>query len=525
MRALALVLAFGGCAGCKQGVVAEAPRERVVTIIATAELRGTPEPCGCQSDPLGDIARVAGLVRGGALLVDAGGLRYSAEPIQEAERPQAEMKAELLEQAWRDLGAVVALGDEDLREGAARLAATKRVVANASGAPWIEPRALRDAGGVKVGVFGLVDPAKTFPGLTVSDPVAAARREVDTLRSDGAQVIVALMHLGRAEARRVARAVPGLHVVVAGDEVGDGGVDDEGAAILVAPATEGQKVARVELHIVDGKVATTLVDRPEKRGEKRARVEKKLAAATEELARLVADPAADQDFVRTKREQVARLAAERDGLRGPPPQPTGSHATATLVPIRRKLPRDEKMAAAMRALDARAGEANRAAGEKVPVPQPPAGEPRYVGMSACEDGCHDEAVEQWQKTVHARAWKTLADANKQWSFDCIKCHVTGYGQAGGSAMGHVKDLEAVQCEVCHGPGSLHAEKPKQFHLRHPTESDCKGCHTKEHSDTFAFAPYLRDVLGAGHGEKRRATLGDGPTGHELRGAAEKRASE
>jgi hypothetical protein len=53
----------------------------------------------------------------------------------------------------------------------------------------------------------------------------------------------------------------------------------------------------------------------------------------------------------------------------------------------------------------------------------------------------------------------------------------------------------------------------------PTEERCRSCHTKDHSDTFALDPYLRDILGPGHGEDRRRALGAGPTGHELRSAA------
>src|SRR5262249_10750891 len=54
---------------------------RQLTIFYTAEVHGTPEPCGCTSDPLGDIARYAALVRGVArtgavLVVDAGGLSF-----------------------------------------------------------------------------------------------------------------------------------------------------------------------------------------------------------------------------------------------------------------------------------------------------------------------------------------------------------------------------------------------------------------------------------------------------------------
>ena len=54
-------------------------------------------------------------------------------------------------------------------------------------------------------------------------------------------------------------------------------------------------------------------------------------------------------------------------------------------------------------------------------------------------------------------------------------------------------------------------------MTRPAERFCAdNCHTKEHSDTFARVPYLRDILGKGHGEKARAALGDGVTGHELR---------
>jgi hypothetical protein len=60
------------------------------------------------------------------------------------------------------------------------------------------------------------------------------------------------------------------------------------------------------------------------------------------------------------------------------------------------------------------------------------------------------------------------------------------------------------------------EDPKTLVLK-PAERFCAdNCHTKEHSDTFALVPYLRDILGRGHGEKARTALGNGPTGHELR---------
>jgi len=61
---------------------ASAPDERRFTLFYTAEVHGTLEPCGCTSDPLGDVARYASVVRaarkqsGDILLVDAGGLSF-----------------------------------------------------------------------------------------------------------------------------------------------------------------------------------------------------------------------------------------------------------------------------------------------------------------------------------------------------------------------------------------------------------------------------------------------------------------
>jgi hypothetical protein len=84
-------------------------------------------------------------------------------------------------------------------------------------------------------------------------------------------------------------------------------------------------------------------------------------------------------------------------------------------------------------------------------------------------------------------------------------------------------LQNIQCEQCHGPGSLHVATPEKHGkpnaiLRDTAIDVCQQCHTPEHSDTFDHAAYLRDVLGPGHGAERRAALGEGPTGRELRAA-------
>ena len=153
----------------------------------------------------------------------------------------------------------------------------------------------------------------------------------------------------------------------------------------------------------------------------------------------------------------------------------------------------------------------------------PKGAPTYVGMDKCED-CHDDAVKFWKKTVHAQAWQTLVDRGQQFDYECIGCHVTGFDKPGGTNLAHNEGLRDVQCEVCHGPASIHVakggeEKPLAVRRNPPQDYCASQCHTHEHSDTFQYEAYLRDIVGPGHGEDLRKKLGDGPTGHELRKAA------
>src|SRR5687767_9723847 len=75
------------------------------TLYALAEMRGQIGPCGCTSDPLGDISRTAKLVAdtraaGPTLVVDAGSLLYSKSPIPPHLDTQEELKADLLAKTY-----------------------------------------------------------------------------------------------------------------------------------------------------------------------------------------------------------------------------------------------------------------------------------------------------------------------------------------------------------------------------------------------------------------------------------------
>jgi Cytochrome c554 and c-prime len=540
---VALGLALAGIAlGVLAGVRVEASgapakTERRFTLFYTAEIHGTLEPCGCTSDPLGDIARYASVVRaarktGDVLLVDAGGMSYPEGGAAPRERAGNDLRATFLATELGKLGlAAAGVADTDLAAGAAHVS-PPRVAVNLAPTPTFKPApsVLRTIGGVSIGIFGVVDPAVADTlGAKADEPVAAARREAERLRKAGAELVIALAPVDRPVARRLAREAA-VDFVILGRQVGGGAAraDAVGQAFLLAPADELQKVGRVDVVLRPG-APRPLVDAggPEATALRKTELTYELARLDGELASWAkagtqVGAGADPNFVAAKKKERDALIAEQAklGTAAWAPPTTGSYFTNRLVSMHRSLPRDPALAAAMRKLDAQIGQQNLRAAAPPPPAEP--GRAFYVGMDKCAS-CHKPAMAFWRTTVHAGAWKTLVDVGKQADYKCVGCHVTGYGEVGGTSLGHTQHLENVQCETCHGPGSLHVagkglEDPTAIQRDTPSPT-CTKCHNEHHSDTFLYAAYLRDILGRGHGASARARLGDGPTGKSLRSAA------
>jgi hypothetical protein len=493
----------------------------LVTLVATAEVKGTPEPCGCTSDPLGDVARVATLAKGG-LWLDAGSLLYNREELSAERRPQADATAAALAHIYGR--ARVGLGAGDLAAGAARVKPPRQACNVTRGMALEAPR-VETIDGVKIGVFGVVTPERVAP-LKATEPVAAATRAVATLRKQGAQMIVALCGMDRLEARKLVRAVPGIDFAVVGADVGDGMAEPEpvGASWLAAPADQARYAIKLSVERRgDGPLA--LYAGAAARRHELEKADRRIKTLETQLAGWKKDPSADKAFVAARQQEHDELVAAKKTLAtsaAPPPPATGNWFSYELVPVRHVIARDPEIAGELRALAQTIGRINVAAAKSQPAPVAEAGAPKYVGMAACEK-CHKPAVEFWRKTVHAEAWKTLVEVDKQYHYDCIGCHVTGWEKPGGVNLATVEKraLVDVQCETCHGPGSKHVDEaglddPSTLVKKPPERFCADNCHTREHSDTFALVPYLRDILGKGHGEKARAALGDGVTGHELR---------
>jgi len=542
-RRLAAVGILAAAACCSKSDVksggqaaAAPPAKPTFTLFALAELRGQIGPCGCTSDPLGDISRTVEVVdaarkQGPVLVVDAGSTLYSQSPVPDHLAVQEELKADLIADIYQHDLEVSALGvgPMDLAKGPAELR-MPRIASNWQG-PQSQPDRIEEVGGAKVGVFTVIT-EDAIKGVAVSDPVAAGKAEVQKLKGGGAQVVVALVQASsKRDAVKLIKAIGGIDFAVAGlgldapepdrvsiepEKVGDGW--------LVVPANRGQVVSRIDVYLRGGAPFADAVG-PAAAAAKIDSLDKQVAALDADLAKFKADASADPAFVKQKETERAQLAAQRDSLKTRPMlvPAKGSFFTLDQIRINKALacsvPTEDKV----KHYDAAAGDANVKAAAGKPVLPPARGEATYVGMASCGD-CHDDAVKFWQKTVHAQAWKTLVDRGQQFDYECIGCHVTGFDKPGGSNLAHNDNLRDVQCEVCHGPASIHVakggeEKPLAIR-RAPAQDYCANqCHTHEHSDTFQYEAYLRDIVGPGHGEDLRKKLGDGPTGHELRKAA------
>jgi hypothetical protein len=437
---------------------------------------------------------------------------------------RAKIRADLIADLMRR-GSVAAVG-----AGAADLALVARgsgpaaplpwLAANVEGAPGAKGHAVVEAGGVKLGFVGLVAPpdaGAALPApLKMGDAAAAARKEVDAARAEGARLVMALYDGERADAYKLAAAVPGLDFIVVGRSERPAPFADavEGtAARLLEAGQQGEHLGVLELHLPlpDGGTAGPLAD-----GDDGARaaadLEKVRAQIVEIEARLKAAGSAGPvsgdlgPLLARKHGEEKALAARVAAGATPPAGPyfklRVERVHDKLVGLPAARARIEEYALALAALDF---------AEEKPPPAPDPGKASYIGAEKCKS-CHEEEYAVWAKTPHHGALDTLVEKKRDKVAECVDCHVAGFRKAGGSSLHDLKGLGGVQCENCHGPGSLHEDSggygPGTIKKSTPAAECTSWCHHPPHDTTFDYKKMLKaGVLGPGHGDELLKTLG------------------
>ena len=490
-----------------------------VTLVFAASTAGQLVPCGCSPDQRGGLPRAVAWLKQlraqapNVLFADAGDLLFesSSRPPDQL-LTQKKLKAQTLAGSEAMAGVVArALGPRDLALGGAFAVASAGPVPllDAGVAPVQGARAsiLADAGPVQVGFFAAGAEA---------DPKATIDARAKDLRARGARLVV-MLAVPRgdgafAQAQMllpIARAA-GVDLVVLGhldDPATEIDRKDPGAPPLLAVEGHAQSLLRVDVHLGTGplRLAPTEED---KQGEVKilddriARFKTQLEGHPERKAQI----GGKIDELEKRRQEILDAPLEKP--------PAGSTwAQAVFVPMNEKIASDPEAQKLVDAYDQSVAELNLKEAKLQPesCPAPGAREAAYVGVSACAQ-CHQSEVAFWAQTRHAHAYETLVTAKKQFSLDCITCHVTGWQQPGGvcridrAGVGSPGigqrgiGRQDVQCEACHGPGSLHADDPLVKLREEVPASWCMRCHEPANSPKFDDAKYRPYIVGPGHGE-------------------------
>jgi hypothetical protein len=136
---------------------------------------------------------------------------------------------------------------------------------------------------------------------------------------------------------------------------------------------------------------------------------------------------------------------------------------------------------------------------------------KFVGSEKCKS-CHEVSYKVWKKSLHSKAYKTLAELGTPRNFDpeCVSCHVIGWNpqrffpyETGFQSKEKTPHLTDVGCESCHGPGENHCkaeegsdeakmEKYRKAAVITKAESEknqCRTCHDGDNSPDFNFQKY------------------------------------
>jgi hypothetical protein len=513
---------------CKRAPATPAapPKTPTLRVFVVTSAAGALEPCGCVKDMLGGVDHAAALVRArregasSALLVGAGPSLFMDPAVDERQRAQTAWKAEAFAQSLSDMGLTAWVpGANDWAMGEAELARLNKatgaalLAGNLGGkTAGAERFKIVEAGGHKVGIVGVSQPlqsGKAPEGVEVSDPKGALESARQAFDAKGVQIRIALFAMPRGEVMRLIEGVSGFQLVVVGKPVERGETNDGptppalvGDSLVVQTPNHLQAVAIVDLFVRGG-------DLRFKDGSGLATAERRerLKRRVEELDRVIAQgekpgSGARPDDLAQRRQERDALRRELEQAKLPDVPAEGSFFRYELEEVRESAGVDAAVEARLGAYYKRVNDHNRTAfADRRPAPAG-AGKSGYIGADKCGN-CHGEAKKFWDGTRHAGAYAPLVRQEKQFNLDCVGCHVTGYDQPGGSTVTFVDGLVNVQCEVCHGPGSRHADAPndKTLIAKAPPKSLCATeCHHPPHvgKDWKVEQAWPR-ILGPGHG--------------------------
>ncbi len=344
----------------------------------------------------------------------------------------------------------VAVGERELNHGIRTLKAEAEeglplICANLfeGGERVFPPYIVKKAHGKRIGILALLGaPPRETRGLEIRDPASEGREVIEELRGR-TDCIILLAHMGREELAHVLPALEGVDIVIrahaAGieQEAGDcadttGGHFENAAKPILFAGDRGRKIGLAAVAAAGG-------DRP-------ALVERRLF----DLDSSVPDDSSTAERLRSFLDGEGERRRE--------------------LSLSRALSREEGTG---RVLE------------------------RYLGVDVCAR-CHGELMPRFTLSRHSRAMGTLRARGEETNPVCLPCHTTGYGRPTGySPETETKGapyLQGVQCEACHGPGTMH-ERTGAY--AEAGRKSCRACHTSKWSPEFDYEASWRRAAHCG----------------------------
>ena len=369
-----------------------------------------------------------------------------------AERGILEMyRARFLAGTMIDLGYdAIAVGERDLNFGLRTLKADAKrglplICANLfEGAGRVFPPFLvKKVHGKRVGIVAVLGTApRESDEVELRDPAEEGRAAIERLRGR-ADYIILLAHMGRQQLGDMLPAFAGADLVIRAHAA-----EVEHAAGDCADTTGGifDDAARSVLFVGDRARAIGLAVIAAAKGERAALVERRLL----DLDAAVPDDPATAERLR------AFLSEEGERRRE--------------LSLSRALARDKRTGRVIE---------------------------RYVGVDVCAR-CHGGLMPRFILSRHFRAMETLRVRGEDANPSCLPCHTTGYGRPTGYSPEAEKEgapyLHGVQCEACHGPGTMHERKGS---YEEAARISCRSCHSSRWSPDFDFDSYWRRAAHCG----------------------------
>lgn len=425
--------------GCRHG---GAPGGNI-TVWLSADTRGYLEPCGCRRDQAGGLPARMTLTRAdknpNRLLLDAGnitsgGRSYELLKFDYLLRGMTTMGYDAVNLGKREVG----LDRETLRS---KIAASKlpfvscNVLDKQTNRLLCAPFVVKPVGGVRFGIVGVVQAEgdDLGPNLAVRPPIEALAEQLPTLKSQ-CDFVVVLAFAPSETLHEIAAKFPEVGAVLGGDvPQSSAQAENVNRAILFNVTEKGKVLGKLTFHSTGGDPPLTL-----------AAAEAIKTADT--VAPAPAMTALITEYKSVLRDRNLELASE-EGL-----DPINAQAVS---------------------------------GD------------RYAGEQACVS-CHANAHKVGLASAHAHAYITLAKKGSEYDPECLRCHTVGYGAKDGFLnLKTTPQLSDVQCESCHGRGSLHIAavqagktgRAAVASLRAVTPNSCVRCHDVENSADFHYATF------------------------------------